>query len=499
MIKNRIYPVILTAIFSSIISLTTFSDAFAQMEEVESQEEVIVDDSIQVGEGLQIAPVVSEYIPEVSDEVLAERLKVLQKDISLSYNKTIRGFIDYFTVKNRRYPLVMERRKNLYFPIFEETLKKHNMPDELKYLAIVESGLNPRAVSRVGAAGLWQFMPVTGREYSLYQDEYIDERLDPAKSTDAACRYLKEAYKVFGDWHLAIASYNCGMGNVRRAIRKSGYKDSFWEVYRHLPQETRAYVPQFVALTYVMNHLEDHNIIADSIEYPMEFDTILVSRQPMNLDVLCTQLGVCPDEFLKLNPAIKKTVIPAKATYTIRIPADKREFLALNRTAIMDSCSTKYLVIDTTNINESLNVALEGLLMADKPKTMARRESSDRQKIVYVVRKGDALGKICNRFSVTVADVKRWNRFRSNTIRSGQRLTIYTSVAYNTKVKKSNNYSVAKSKGVSSKNKRHYYVQPGDTLWTISQKNNGISVEKIKRLNKLKGNEIKPGQKLILG
>src|SRR5690606_21469676 len=155
------------------------------------------------------------------------------------------------------------------------------------------------------------------------QDDYIDERLDPFRSTDAACRYLKESYKVLGDWQLAIASYNCGIGNVRRAIRKTGYKDSFWEVYKHLPKERRAYVPQFVELTYVMNHLEDHNIIADSLEYPIQFDTLIVSNQKMNLEVLCSQLNICPEEFLKLNPAIKKHIIPANTTYTIRIPSDK--------------------------------------------------------------------------------------------------------------------------------------------------------------------------------
>lgn len=438
----------------------------------------------------------AEFIPAVEDEILQARLTSLQKDIKLSFNRTVRGFIDYFTIKNRRYPLVMERRRNLYFPIFEELLKKHSMPDELKYLAIVESGLNPRAVSRVGAAGLWQFMPVTGREYSLNQDEYIDERLDPYKSTEAACMYLKEAYRVFGDWELAIASYNCGMGNVRRAIKRSGYRDSFWEVYNHLPQETRSYVPQFIALTYVMNHLKDHNIVADSIEYPMEYDTIMVNKQPMNLDVLCTQLSICPDDFLKLNPAIKKNVIPAKFRYIVRIPSDKSGLLSSNRVAIMDSCSKKYVVIDTTNINESLNIALEGIRMAEKPIV------PQKQKFLYTVKRGDVLNKISTKYAVSTADIKKWNKIKSNNLKVGQRLTIYKDSRYVKVSAKSNTKAIASSKKSLQRTKKvqqQYKVQPGDTLWTISQKYDGISVEKIKKLNKLKSNEIKPGQKLILG
>jgi len=461
-----------------------------------AQEEMTGEEAIELDSATLSASLepIGEIIPSATDEELEARLKSIEKDIQLSFNRTVRGFIDYFTIKNRRYPLVMERRKNLYFPIFEEVLKKHGMPEELKYLAIVESGLNPRAVSRVGAAGLWQFMPVTGKEYSLNQDEYIDERLDPYKSTEAACMYLKEAYRVFGDWELAIASYNCGMGNVRRAIRRSGYRDSFWEVYKQLPQETRSYVPQFIALTYVMNHLKEHNIVADSIEYPMEYDTILVNRQPMNLDVLCTQLSICPDDFLKLNPAIKKNVIPAKFQYIVRIPSDKSNMLNSNRVAIMDSCSRKVIVIDTTNINESLNVALEGLKMAEKPIL------PQKQKFLYTVKKGDVLGRISAKYAVSAAEIKKWNKIKSNSLRAGQRLTIYKD-GKSYKSSKSTKTMVASSKKTTVRKKvqQQYRVQPGDTLWTISQKYDGISVEKIKKLNKLKSNEIKPGQKLILG
>ena len=438
--------------------------------------------------------VVPEAFPEIDDTIVAARLALLQKDIKLSYNQTIRGFIKYFTVRNRRYPLVMERRRNLYFPIFEEALKRHNMPDELKYLAIVESGLNPRAVSRMGAAGLWQFMPSTGKMYKLRQDEYVDERLDPYKSTEAACKYLKELHRIFNDWELALASYNCGPGNVRRAIRKSGYKDSFWEVYKHLPQETRAYVPQFVALTYVMNHLEDHNIIADSIEYPIAFDTITVNHF-MNLDALCGQLSICAEEFMKLNPAIKKNTLPNHIGYTIRIPSDKTPMLALNRASIMDSCSKTLNPTVTPNENESLNIALEAAKLAIPTKNETKHKKS-----YHLVKSGENLGKIADKYNISMSTLKQWNNIRGNKIKKGQKLIVYKEVISNHKT-----HIAAKTETVVQRSTKSqsssliHYVQPGDTLWTISRKYDGISIDKIRKLNKLKGNEIKIGQKLILG
>lgn len=202
----------------------------------------------------------SDTAPYFSDQIIRERLQSIEKTIPLTFNPVTRGFIDYFTTKNREYTKLMLQRKDYYFPLFESLLEKHGMPTELKYLAVVESGLHPRAVSRVGAAGLWQFMPYTGKSFNLNQDFYIDERLDIYKSTEAACLYLKQLYQMFGDWELAIASYNCGPGNVRKAIRKSGGKRNFWQAYRFLPKETRSYVPQFVALAYALNYPEEHFI-----------------------------------------------------------------------------------------------------------------------------------------------------------------------------------------------------------------------------------------------
>jgi membrane-bound lytic murein transglycosylase D len=478
--KRRKYTWVILLLTALTNAPLTFNTALAQTQAQEDsllhlKEENIVDNPITDPEVIAVEQVIpADLIPAyVPDELIADRLSCLENTIKLTYNKQIRGFVDYFTVKNRHYALVMERRKNIYFPIFEEYLKKHNMPDELKYLSIVESGLNPRAISRAGAAGLWQFMPSTGKIYHLHQDQFIDERLDPYKATEAACKYLQELYNIFGDWQLALASYNCGPGNVRSAIRRSGYKDSFWEVYNYLPKETRSYVPQFVAVVYAMNHLKDHNIVADSLEYPIPFDTITL-KQYVNLDVLCAQLDLSKEDFIRLNPALKRNVLPEHVNYALRIPSDKLQVLALNRDAILDSCKTP--AVEAPNISLNVPVSYSG---------------SYSGKTIHVVRRGEVLGGIANRNNVSVSNLRKWNNIRGNNIRSGQRLVIYRN---GSGPRNSSDDQVA-SKGGKSK---IYYVQAGDTLWTISRKYNGISVEKIKKLNKLKGNDIKPGMKLVL-
>ena len=449
-------------------------------EVVEEVEEVeIEEDSILIVTPSDIPePAQVELIPTVPDDLMADRLSCLEnpKGVKLTYNKTIRSFIDYFTVRNRNYMLIMERRKNVYFPIFEEALKRHNMPEELKYLSIVESGLNPRAISRAGAAGLWQFMPSTGKSYKLYQDAYIDERLDPYESTEAACKYLKELHHIFNDWELALASYNCGPGNVRKAIRRSGYKDTFWDIYNYLPKETRGYVPQFVAVVYAMNHLKEHNMVADTIDYPVQFETITADKD-VNLNTLCSQLNICLEDLQKLNPGLKKNVVPASLNYKIRIPSDVYPFFAENRLTILDSCS-KGCEKEITLVKTEVAVS-----------------SPQQRKIIYTVKRGDVLGKIAAKYNVSLSNLRSWNRLRGNTIRIGQKLVIYKKGTYTPPPTPTLAKTNSGSKSASGK---VYYVQPGDTLWSISKKNN-LSIQQIKEKNNLKGSEIKVGMKLIIG
>ncbi len=416
-----------------------------------------------------------EYVPDFSFQEVEDRLACLNSDVPLNYNKIVKSFIDYFTVRDREYTKLMIQRKNLYFPIFEYYLEKHGLPEEIKYLSIIESGLNTTARSRAGAVGLWQFMPSTGRLFKLHQDYYIDERMDPYQATEAACLYLKSLYKIFGDWELALASYNAGPGKVRRAIRKSGYKKSFWEVYKYLPRETRSYVPQFVAILYVMKHLNDHNIHTDRLLYPIKSDTILIS-QYLDLNTFAKQIEVCLEDMQKLNPALKRNAVPKEAkNYPLRVPTDKMPYLAANRQMILDSAAK----VGQQKVE----------LIAKK----APGSSYGKEKITYRVRSGDVVGTIAERYHVRASDLRRWNNLRGNLIKVGQPLTIY--------VKPGHQIVSAKktSKTREIPNSKVHLVQPGDTLWDISLMYKGLTIEKLKKLNNLHNNKIKPGQKLIIG
>ena len=416
-----------------------------------------------------------------SESILLDRLKKVENKIPMTLNARTKSFMHYFTVRNRRYALVMERRRRLFFPIFEQVFKQMNLPDELKYLAIVESGLNPRAMSRVGAAGLWQFMPATGREFGLYQDQYIDERLDPYLATIAAGKYLKQLYNTFDDWELGISSYNCGPGNVRRAIRRSGYKNSFWGVYASLPAETRGYLPQLVALTYSMNYLEAHDIIADSIEYPIVFDTITI-RQYLNLEVFSKELNIPVEDFMKMNPAFLKNYFPGHRSVTIRIPADKMVYYAQNEYDILNAAGKKDVAVKEVPV-----IVKSYSQKATQTKTAS---STQKKKIIYIVKRGDVLGSIADKHNVGLSEIKNWNGLRSNNIRQGQKLIIYKKGAMTAS-------SSAPSTSPSTTKKTYHYVKQGDTLWTISKKYD-LSIEQLKKLNNLKDGNIKPGQKIKL-
>lgn len=424
-----------------------------------------------------------DFIPaSESPELIADRLSCIQGDIRLTYNDRIHAFINYFTIKDRDYTRMVLSRKDLYFPLFEKYLAQYGLPDELKYLAIVESGLNPRAVSRARAVGLWQFMSATGRYFGLYNDWYVDDRMDPDKSTEAACKYLAQLYGMFNDWELALAAYNSGPGNVRKAIRRSGYKKDFWEIYRYLPRETRSYLPQFIAIMYTLNYTKEHNLFETPEQPFVPHDTISVNHF-LHFETLANLTGAKIEDLVKLNPSVLRKAIPETGKqYVVRIPLTAKENLMLDRVAILDSASRVG--------KEELEALAKNTLGS----------TYGRELVAYRVKSGDVLGKIAERYHVRVGDIKNWNNLNSNTIRIGQRLNIWVLPSnrnYNSTAVASN--QTPKAEVAFPPDAKIYTVQPGDTLWDISRKFEGLTIEKIKTLNNLKSTKLQPGQKLIIG
>jgi membrane-bound lytic murein transglycosylase D len=425
---------------------------------------------------------IHEIVPDVTYELVADRLKCLEQTIPLNLTPKVQSFIDYFTVRNRDYTRDIIAKKNLFFPIFEEELAKQRMPDELKYLAIIESGLRPNAISRAGAGGLWQFMPSTGKMYGLKQTWYIDERMNPEQSTEAALKYLKQLYRTFGDWELALAAYNTGPGNVRKAIRRSGYKDTFWEIYRFLPRETRSYVPQFVAMIYTLNYAVEHNIDIDNIEmeHQLAYDTVHVSDY-MHLETLANQLTLCIDDLVKLNPQIIRGAIPdGVKNYPLKIPVDLSILMKRNRQILIDSAS-------------KIGKKELAYLARNSPGA-----TYGKTKQIYRVRNGDVLGTIAQRFHVRISDIKKWNRLNSNMIYIGQRLNIW--VLPHFRASKESAYTVKKAvfEPKIVPGGTYHVVQSGDSLWSIARQYKDVSIEQLKKLNNLSTSRIDPGQKLLI-
>jgi len=422
-----------------------------------------------------------DFVPDVTFGEMEDRMSCLSNklNVPIEFNQRVKDFVDYFTIRDRDYTREILSKKDFYFSIFEPVLEKYDLPDALKYLAIVESGLRPNAVSRASAVGLWQFISSTGRIYGLKNNWYVDDRMDPYLATDAACRHLKDLYKMFGDWELALAAYNSGPGNVRKAIRRSGYKKKFWEIYRYLPRETRSYVPQYTAIIYTMNYAEFHNLYPSSYEYGMEYDTIKVS-QYFHLETFANEAGMCLDDVIKLNPQIKRGALPTGTkNYALRVPVELKDHIVENRHALYDTAS---------------KVGMKEL------EYLARNEPGStygRQKQVYRVRSGDVLGTIARRYHVRVSDLKKWNNLRSNLIRVGQKLNVWVLPNYNSSTKDLYSISARRTNSPDLTGKELYTVQSGDTLWEISQRTN-LSISKLKELNNLRSNNLRIGQSLII-
>jgi membrane-bound lytic murein transglycosylase D len=406
----------------------------------------------------------------LSTEVLKERLALLnaKTPFDVEYNPILESVIKNY-LKNRRNSL--QRIMNLsqyYFPMFEEELDRHDLPLEMKYLAIVESALNPKARSRVGATGLWQFMYPTGKMYGLEVSSYVDERSDPLRATKAACQYLSSLYNVFDDWDLALAAYNSGPGNVSKAIRRSGGRTNYWNLRNFLPRETAGYVPAFLATMYIFEYAEEHGFKVQKQERLFyETDTVRV-KQTLAFQELSDLLDIEVEELRFLNPSYKLDIIPyvEGKGYVLRLPVDYAGTFVSNENLI-------YAYINTDRAQK------------EKPLPEFFKEE---ERIVYRVKSGDYLGKIAANYGVSVSSIKSWNGLRSNDLRIGQRLTIYPK-GVKPPSKTTENVAV-------SGDEREYVVRQGDSLWSIAQKFPGVSVDNLKKWNDISGTKLKPGMKL---
>ncbi len=416
---------------------------------------------------------------EMSTEVLKKRLKRLddKSPFNIEYNSSFENVIKSF-LKNRKGGF--ERLiaiSEYYFPMFEEHLAKYDVPLEIKYLAIVESALNPRAKSRVGASGLWQFMYPTGKQFNLEVNSYVDERFDPLKATEAACQYLSSLYKIFGDWSMVLASYNAGPGNVSKAIRRSGGSQNYWDIRKNLPRETANYVPAFLATFYIYEYQKELGIKPKKAQITyFETDTIKIKRE-MSFKQVSDLFDVPVDQVEFLNPIYKLNIIPfnEEKAHFLRLPKDKIGVFVSNEEAI-------YAYIDfEKNGGEK---ATEVVADAAPEKEIIYVETKVKSKVAYhTVRKGENLGLIAKRYDVSINDIKSWNNLKSSNISYGNKLKVY----------EVNNSSAKSSK---NSNSATYTVRRGDSLSTIASRYNGISVSDIKEWNNIKGSNITPGMKL---
>lgn len=418
----------------------------------------------------------ADHIPEISDSLMEQRLQLLDDNspMNLEFNKTVKSYIDLYVNRRRALVSTMLSRKEYFFPLFEEKLAKYKLPQELKYLAIVESALRPDAESWAGASGLWQFMYTTGKMYGLQVDSYRDDRKDPYLATDAACRHLKDLYDIYNNWELALAAYNSGAGNVNKAIRKAGGKKNFWAIYDFLPKETQGYVPAFIAVNYAMSYATEHNIYPKEAHWKFyEMDTIYVSDR-IDFKVVAKYLNVSKEDISYLNPHFVLDIIPvcdeAKCFY---LPKDKLGSFLANEDSI-------------------LHYSLEFKKVYEKG-----MDVQGENKIVYKVKSGDYLSKISNKYNCKMEDIKKWNKLKSNSLKVGQKLVIYTkgSAPSNSTeqiASPTNETTSQKIEGFT-----YYTVKSGDTLWDIASRYPGVSVEDITKHNKgLTPKNLKSGTKI---
>lgn len=349
-------------------------------------------------------------IAELPDSIYKQRLQALPFVIEVPYNEVVRRYILRYVKHSPRQLAALQRKAEYYFPIFENILAKHDLPYELCYMPVIESSLNPQARSHMGATGLWQFMPATGKKYGLEINSLVDERMDPIRSTEAACLFLKNLYGIFQDWNLVIAAYNCGPGNVNKAIHRAGGKRDFWSIYPFLPSETRGYLPIFIAASYAMNYAQEHGICPADPLPTMAADTIITTHR-QHLKQIADNIDIPLAELRRLNPQYPRDIIPGGKSYAICLPIEKAgmyidlqdTILAYRAEELIHNRRDEIELLHRTSVNGGYSI--NGVTY-------------------YKIKEGDTLGGIAKKFRVSVKQLKAWNGLKSDMIRAGKTLKI---------------------------------------------------------------------------
>ncbi len=410
-----------------------------------------------------------DSVPVFDEFVYESRLNKLNVNspFDLVYNSHVKGYIELYFYRKRELVSRLIALSQLYYPLFEQILDKYNLPLELKHLAVIESALNPNARSRAGAQGLWQFMYPTGKLFGLKVTSYIDERCDPYKSTIASAEYLKYLYDIFKDWQMVLAAYNAGPGAISKAIRRSGGKNTYWEIRPYLPKETQGYVPAFIAANYVMNYYAEHNIVpAVPKKNYFELDTVVL-KDEISFNQVSQLLDVPLDEITYFNPQYRKNIIPSGG-YTLCLPKDKVAMFLSNEAEI-------YTFIQTQK----------------KDPLLAMQNSTQEEKIIHKIKKGETLKSVAKKYGISAQDIKTWNFIGKHGLRPGKTLVIYKPInaLQNNKVAQSNTVVVQNTTqgndSLTAKEKEgtaYHQVQKGETIYSISKKYN-ITVQQLAELN----------------
>lgn len=417
-----------------------------------------------------------------SDSVYIERLYNLPTEMELSFNSVVRTYIEMYTTRRRDLVSYMLSLGDYYYPLFEEVLDRYELPLELKYLPVIESALNPVAVSRMGATGLWQFMLRTSQQYQLEVNSLVDERRDPYKATEAAARYLSDLYQIYGDWNLVIAAYNCGPGNVNKAIARSGGKQDYWDIYYQLPKETRGYVPAFIAANYVMNYNNEHNICPqESSNDFLTLDTVHVISE-IHFNQISSVLDIPIEDIRRYNPQYKQDKIPGNhKSYALVLPTKDIYAFLSNKDRILDHNRSIYL----THRKETLTESNDGTTI-----------NGDFINTYYKIKKGDTLGAIARRNGTTVSKLQSMNNMRSTKLSIGKSLVVRQTPRPTPAKEDFQEINTVLASGENVKN-TYYRVKKGDTLGAIASRNQ-TSVAQLQSMNNLKSTRLSIGDNLIV-